>query len=361
MAPSSRTGYGKIACDFQGMERASPSRSVDPSRAPIDAPPVISFVIPVRNDAVRLAHCLVSLRQDACGAPHELIVIDHGSRDGSADVAASHGARVIVSTARNVAELRNHGVLAAQAPLVAFIDADHRVGRGWVAAALDAMADRSVVGAGAPYHAPADGTWVQRAYDGFRSHRGETAPTEWLGAGNLVVRRTAFDAVGGFDTSLESCEDVDLCIRLRAAGRLLSVPAMHSTHYGDPETLTRLFRSELWRGRDNVRVSLRAPWSIRNIVSTALPIVQLALLAALLIGLVLGARGVWLVVAAAVALAGSITLRALVLWRNARQATPVGLGAAWLVAATYDAGRASAMLVRATHHRRPAVPPVEPL
>ena len=40
----------------------------------------------------------------------------------------------------------------------------------------------------------------------------------WLGSGNMAVRRSAFEEVGGFDTTLETCEDVDLCRKLRARG-----------------------------------------------------------------------------------------------------------------------------------------------
>jgi GT2 family glycosyltransferase len=51
-------------------------------------------------------------------------------------------------------------------------------------------------------------------------HQG-CAIVEWLGAGNMAVEAAAFHDVGGFDARLQTCEDVDLCKRLRAAGRLI--------------------------------------------------------------------------------------------------------------------------------------------
>src|SRR6478735_2016835 len=107
---------------------------------------------------------------------------------------------------------------------------------------------RSRVAAGAPYRSPAHATWVQLMYDAMREHPSEPATTRWLGSGNLVVRRAAFDAVGGFDSQLEACEDVDLCRKLRLrGGTLVSTPGMTSVHLGDPPTLGALFRGELWR------------------------------------------------------------------------------------------------------------------
>lgn len=314
------------------------------------APPLsrITFVIPVRDDARRLEHCLKSILADGNAAPPALIVIDNGSTDDSAAVARRLGA-VVLRLDGNVAALRNAGVRQASTPLVAFVDADHEVLPGWLAAAAAAFDDGAIGAAGAPCHAPADGTWVQLTYDGLRRHPERVEPAEWFGAGNLVVRRDAFEQVGGFDTGLETCEDVDLSAKLRQAGwTLLSVPAMRNIHFGDPPTLQRLFRSELWRGRDNLRVSLRAPWSFRNTVSMAIPIVQLAALP-----LALAAAWWWwpLGVAVLAVPLGLVLLRALSLQRNTRGRNPGGLAAAVAVAAAYDAGRALALVARAGHHR----------
>jgi GT2 family glycosyltransferase len=313
---------------------------------------LISFVIPVRNDAQRLERCLMSIAADAGATPHETLVIDNDSADDSALVARRLGATVLMMPG-SVAVLRNAGVSQTSAPYIAFVDADHQIAPGWTMAALAALREPDVAGVGAPYHAPDDGTWVQRAYDGLRRHPTRVEPAEWFGAGNLVVRRQAFDAIGGFDVSLESCEDVDLCARLRAGGwRLLNVPAMRSVHHGDPPTLGRVFWSELWRGRDNIRVSLRAPWSIKNTVSMAIPIVELVAVPLSLAG----ALWWWpLGVMMLVLLLALIGLRVAALLRNTGGANPSGIGAAIAVAIAYDAGRAAALVARAGHHRRAPV------
>ena len=58
------------------------------------------------------------------------------------------------------------------------------------------------------------------------------------GAGNMVVRRSAFLKVGGFDESLTACGDVDLSNRLRRLGwTILNDSRLFNVHPGDPETL----------------------------------------------------------------------------------------------------------------------------
>jgi glycosyltransferase involved in cell wall biosynthesis len=319
---------------------------------------VLSFVIPVRSDARRLEGCLASIRKVAGDTPIEIIVADNGSTDDTVQVAHQAGARVIELPSRPVSDVRNQAATFATSDLLAFVDADHELGSGWVEAAQQPFADPKVWAAGADYHAPADGTWVQRMYDAFRDHKTTgIRPADWLPSGNLIVRRTAFAAVKGFDTTLESCEDVDFCRRIREAGGILvATPALESTHFGDPRTLKALFLSELWRGRDNLRVSLRERLTIKSAPSVVLPLVQLAALVTGLIGLVwivLGGSS-WLVVTSALVSCGLISLRALRLWTRvpAEDRRPQTAVRAWAVAAVYDLARALALVARADHSVR---------
>ncbi|HEX5069852.1 MAG TPA: glycosyltransferase, partial [Vicinamibacterales bacterium] len=240
------------------------------------APPAVSIVIPVRNDARRLRRCLETLREAASGAVFEIIVADNGSTDDSARVAAEAGAIVVPLPDRRVAQVRNEAAARARGEYLAFVDADHELDPGWSHAAMRALSDPAIDAAGAQYYAPADGTWVQRAYDRLRRHRSGDHAVGWLPSGNLIIRRAAFERLGGFDAALETCEDVDLCQRLTAGGgRIMAVEGMRSVHLGDPATLAALFGGELWRGRDNLRVSLRVPLTFRSTPSVAFPIVTL--------------------------------------------------------------------------------------
>jgi GT2 family glycosyltransferase len=318
--------------------------------------PVLTVVIPVRNDPDRLQRCLQSIRAAAGGQAVDVIVVDNGSTDDTAQVALASGARVLSHPDLPVGELRNRGARAATTELLAFVDADHELLDGWYEAALEVLSDPKVGAAGAMYHPPDDRTWVQEAYDTLRQHTLGRHDVEWLGAGNLVVRRSAFVAVRGFDPTLEACEDVDLCRSLIHAGwRIVSDSRMRNVHHGDPATLGRVFVSELWRGRNNLAVTLRRPVQMRSLISLALALLQLLALSALIAGgLATPVRphvGGLLAVSGAALFLGPTALRAARMWRRLSVKTIRGFWDVLQVAVTYDAARALALAYRAGHHR----------
>jgi len=328
------------------------STLTQPPIAPVD----LSIIVPVRNDADRLRRCLLSIRAAKAAAAIELIVGDNGSTDASAAVAAELGAVVLSVPDARVAAVRNAAARAARGAALAFVDADHEIDPKWSAAALEILADGTIVAVGDQYHAPADGTWVQRSYDALRRHQSGTRDVTWLPSGNIVVKRAAFEQVGGFDVHLETCEDVDLCQRLAAAGgRIVATDRLFTVHYGDPRSLKALFLGELWRGRDNLRVSLRAPLTIRSIPSIALPVLDLIALVAAIAGcLIWPWWGPWLAVAGLIGLAAGLAVR-MVSLIGAPDAPRRG-ATAWFellaVSIVYDIARALALVSKVGHDRR---------
>ena len=319
----------------------SPARA-----APVENAPKISFVIPVRNDAVRLRRCLVSIAINQFPADRiEIIVADNGSQDDSALVAAQAGARVLSLPGMAVGELRNRAAETATGEILAFVDADHEIAPEWLACAAAAFRDPTVGAVGALCQAPNDGTWVQRTYDLLRRRSAGIRDVDWLGSGNMAVRRAHFTLVGGFDTGLHTCEDVDLCRRLRHVGlRIVQDTRLRNVHLGDPATLGDLFRGELWRGRDNLRVSFRGPIKLSELPSAILPVAELGLIGMAIAGIAAGPRG--LLVSALPSERFS--------WRRVRvrqrwstdsgRRSALVCGQAFAVAATYDLARAVALI-----------------
>lgn len=318
--------------------------------------PLVSVVIPVRNDARRLERCLASIRN--AGYPlnrMEVLVADCGSTDDSASVGRAAGATVLPLPGLRVAEMRNRAAARSAGEILAFIDADHEICTGWLHSAVNSLHLAGVAAVGHPYDAPTPGTWVQARYDGLRNRQDGVHPVYWLGAGNLAVWRAAFRAVGGFDTTLETCEDVDLCQRLsHHGGTILSDSRMRSVHFGDPATLGALFRGELWRGRDNLRVSIRPPLSARNLASLAVPVAQLMLVGLTVAGVFAGDRRTILLAVTGIAVI--VSVQSWRLHRNRAATTAVELAQTVAVAAIYGLARAFALIVRVPHtvrHRQP--------
>ena len=316
--------------------------------------PHVSFVIPVRDDARRLRACINSIRRAQYdGPPIEILVADNGSTDDTAAVARQAGARVLSLPGISVAEVRNRATQEASGSVLAFVDADHELDPGWIRAAVESLASPAIVAAGAPYNPPADGTWVQRMYDSLRQHSSSTSAIAWLGSGNLAVRRAAFVAIGGFDSTLVTCEDVDLCRRLREdGGQILHDPRMRTIHHGDPATLRALFFGELWRGRDNLRASLRGlTW--RDVPSVVIPVIDLVLIGVAAAGLVAAPLGgLWLALFACATVSALSALRAARMVAHMRLPTPWSAAQALTVASVYDVARALALVSGVSHARR---------
>jgi glycosyltransferase involved in cell wall biosynthesis len=315
-------------------------------------PALVSFVVPVKNDAQRLRRCLSSIiNNDYPRELIEVIVVDNESTDDSPRAAREYGAIVLRSTSPRVAELRNRGARAALGTIVAFADSDHEIDRQWIATAVAVLSRPDVTATGAPYVTDPSANWVQLQYDGLRARAEQQQDVTWLGSGNFAVKRTAFERVGGFDASLTACEDVDLCNRLRLAGhRIVSDPGLRSVHFGDPKTLKALFFGELWRGRDNVKVTLSGPRTFRHLRSMLVPVADLMALGAGVVALLTGhpwvALTLWLLAIVPAAVKAGFMIR--------RRLRPT-LGAAaqaLAVAVVFDLARALALLARGSHRVR---------
>ena len=177
------------------------------------------MIIAARNAAATLGATLDALAAQDLGEPFEVVVVDDGSTDDTAAIAARAPIEVTVVSERGVGPgpARNAGVAAAAGELLAFTDADCVPTPGWLRAGLACLDGADLV-QGAVHADPAavpgpfDRTlWVTR----------ETGLHE---CGSLFVRRGSFDAEGGFEDWLGArfgkplAEDAWLGWRLRRAG-----------------------------------------------------------------------------------------------------------------------------------------------
>jgi GT2 family glycosyltransferase len=206
--------------------------------------PRVSAIVVSYESRDELGACLASLAAPGV----ETIVVDNASRDGSADlVAREHPDARLLRNRSNAGFGRgcNQGAALAGAPYLLFLNPDARLEAG----ALDALARVLEEDAGAGVVGPRtlndDGTpqvsfgpalgllseWRQRRLvRGVRARDPEVlrrveamtsaaAEPDWVSGSCLLVRRRAFEQVGGFDEAFFLYEeDVDLCVRLRAAG-----------------------------------------------------------------------------------------------------------------------------------------------
>lgn len=206
----------------------------------------LSVIIPTKNEAEHLPACLAALRCELTGMEYEVVLIDHGSTDGTQQIAAKDGATVLHRPgAGSISELRNAGAAAASSDVLAFIDADVVVQPGWREGMRGAVAEGPNALCGDLYGIGADPSWIDRVwYDPAMRPNARSLP-----AGNMVMHRALFDRAGGFDVRLETGEDYDLCRRVEAlGGTVRRLPALVTDHLGNPDTVRGFLLREAWHG-----------------------------------------------------------------------------------------------------------------
>ena len=214
--------------------------------------PRFSVVVPLRDKLGFVETCLRSLTAAAAeNGSAEVIVVDHGSIDGSGDavrVGFPSVRLVPIGPSGTLARARNAGAERARGDVFCFVDADcvvpsdylSRIGR-----TLETT-DASAVGGGAV--PPAGSPPLVAEWDAMRNPVVD-GPCGHLDGGALSVRREAFAAVGGFDETLPAGEDSELCLRLAARGfPIVQSRSLTVTHLDNPATLREFFAKEAWHG-----------------------------------------------------------------------------------------------------------------
>lgn len=181
--------------------------------------PLVSVVVPVLDECSTVGDALDRLA--GLAGRFEVIVVDGGSRDGTADLADAHRSRPrVLRTERGRARQQNAGAVAAAGELLVFLHSDTRLPREAYSSLVEALRDRGLVGGnfvmsfdGGDRFAQVLGRWyaVQRR---LGVYYGDSA---------LWTRAATFSALGGF-RPLEIMEDYDFVRRLERLGRTACLP-----------------------------------------------------------------------------------------------------------------------------------------
>lgn len=200
----------------------------------MSADPAFTAVIAAYNEEDMVADAIRSVLAQTRG-DFELIVVDDGSRDRTAEVVRSFGSdgrlRLISQQNRGLAASLNTGIAAGSAPYIALLDADDL----WMPTYLERMGE--ALGGGetvglayteAWWYSQRQGRFFRRTnaqYHGAPESPPEDPeallvalmPDNWM-FGLTAMRRSVIDRVGGFEEGLRAGEDYDLWIRILAAG-----------------------------------------------------------------------------------------------------------------------------------------------
>jgi glycosyltransferase involved in cell wall biosynthesis len=191
----------------------------------IQAPPKVSVIVPAYNEESHLAKTLESLRGQRY-RNYELIVVDNNSTDGTNAIARRFADRVLLETRKGYVNAVMRGAAESDGELLTFCDADTLYPADWLQRAVRAMVRNPAAPALYGSCTTHDAGPVMNRINGFvytqllRASR--LLGLENTSGFNFVIRRTAFEAVGGYDTRFAwMSPDVLLGRRLERMGPIL--------------------------------------------------------------------------------------------------------------------------------------------
>ncbi len=193
----------------------------------------LSFVIPAYNEEVVLGDCLTSVFRelDSGNYDAEVIVVNNRSTDGTKAIAASFpNVTVVDEMNQGLVFARRAGFLASSGELIANVDADTMLPKGWMETVMKEFAkDETLVALSGPciyYDLPLFARAAVKIFyvlglcfhlmNHFIFRKGAM-----LQGGNFIVRRSVLIAAGGYDTSIEFYgEDTDIARRISPYGKV---------------------------------------------------------------------------------------------------------------------------------------------
>jgi glycosyltransferase involved in cell wall biosynthesis len=193
--------------------------TIPPADTPCAAPPQVSVILPTYNRDWILAEAIDSVLGQRY-PDLELIVVDDGSTDRTAELLASYGERLrhIQQPNRGVSAARNTGIAAARGSLIAFLDSDDLWLPGKVTAQVRYFNTHPHISI-----CQTEEFWIRKGKRVNPKNRHRKASGMifdrslelcLISPSAVMLRRELLDRVGGFDETLPACEDYDLWLRI---------------------------------------------------------------------------------------------------------------------------------------------------
>ena len=278
------------------------------------APPgsLVSIIILAHNQIDHTRKCVASLAVFT-KEPHEIIVVDNGSSDGTREFLERWQAglpnHLVVRNQKNLgfAAGNNQGLAIARGGFLVLLNNDTIVTEGWLAGLLEVFTQHPRTGVLGPMSNFVSGPQLvpDAPYANLsemppfaarfaREHRGQSVEVERAVGFCLAIRRRVIDAVGGLDECFGSgnFEDDDFCMRARLAGFGVRIAQGVFIHHTGSQTFKgaridyqaamqhnwTLFKSK-WRmpAADPLEKGYRAPTALPAGVSIRVPLPQLQL------------------------------------------------------------------------------------
>jgi glycosyltransferase involved in cell wall biosynthesis len=226
------------------------------SDSPLE-PKAISIIIPTFNGASRIGSCLDAILKQPAGRNVEILVVNDGSTDNTAEVVERHAdVRLITQSNAGPAAARNRGALEAHGTIIVFTDDDCVPVPDWLDAMVESFQDAEVVGTKGVYRTHQESLaarFVQIEYeDRYRLMAGIPS-IDFIDTYSAAFRRDRFLDMAGYDTSfpVACAEDIELSYRMSARGWKMKFAPRAIVYHTHPDTIWRYlmkkYKFAFWR------------------------------------------------------------------------------------------------------------------
>jgi len=264
--------------------------------------PHVSVVITSRNNEQTIEECLKSIAE--LEYPEdllEIIVIDAGSTDKTAQIAEKYTKKV-VSRPVNAPAAYNYALKIASHDILAFVDSDAKVEREWLRKLVPHLNGDRVAGVSGNIETwNPENLWARSiGYDIKARYARLGKYTGRIATMNLLLKRSTLDEVGGFDEGFPSQYDTELGFRLTSRGYKIAFERTAICYHFNRQTLRTYFKQQLQYGKNTVRLyfkyaSLAKGDEITDLGMNVQPALILAAIGFFLLGIPEPLRPLWYV------------------------------------------------------------------
>lgn len=213
----------------------------------------VSIVIPAFNEEKYIESVLQRvLLLDYPREMYEVIIVDNGSTDKTVDIARKYTDKVYVYEGVKVGAVRNFGASKARGDYIAFLDSDCIPPMSWLGDAFKYMDDNRCDVVGGTCLLREDPTWVETSWVINQDPKDQVNGS--LMGGSILIKKSVFSSVGGFDESMSAGEDSALGDKLIASGYAIHIAKCCAfVHLGYPRDLREFTKRQFWHASSYLR------------------------------------------------------------------------------------------------------------
>ncbi|MDP6670676.1 MAG: glycosyltransferase [archaeon] len=211
-----------------------------------------SVIVPAYNAEKTMGKCLSALQAQTF-KDFEVIVIDDGSKDQTAEIAAGFkGVKLLKQKNAGPATARNNGAKQAKGKIIVFLDSDCVAEKNWLEEMLAPLENSEIAGVQGTYKNKQKELIARFTHLEIEKRHSKMAKQEFIdfiGSYSAAYRKKVFDEMNGFDTSfpMASGEDTDLSFRINKAGYKMVFNQHAAVYHFHPISLKRYLKVKFFR------------------------------------------------------------------------------------------------------------------